>query len=304
MQPLDRGTLDIAAARVAIAEVRSADLKSVSIEDLKHALIPVFRGYIVTAPKCHPGLDLFRARLMTKPTYVRDLLYPPNGIAPLGRANREGASVLYCCSSREASFFELAPIVGSTLVVSKWVTIAPLLLNHVGYSRDVFSRLGSARRDHSWSDRPIDDHGEANAEVAAFLADAFAQRVATQERYRYKLSAAIAEKLFDADLFDGLLYPSIAMQANSNNVAIKPRYADQHLRFVRAEFARIDIVRDLQFDITVLDTAVALGDDGTIEWRGRLDNWVLRNKGDQITMSVENGHWVARNVHGNVVEPE
>lgn len=301
MNPERQFSIDLAAARAAIAHVRAADLKSISIDDLKEALIPVFRGYIVTAPRFNPGLELFRARLLEKPTHVRDLLYPPTDVAPLGRANREGASLLYCCSSREPSFFELTPSAGSTLVVSKWTTTASLLVNHVGFTREAFESLGSERSHSAWSDRPVDEHGEANAEIARFLAEAFTPRVRVDERHKYRLSVAIGEKLFAADMFDGLLYPSIAMRANSDNVAIKPTYADRHLKFERAEFARIDAVRDLQFDITVLDTAVALDGSGNIQWRGRLDHWVLHKQGDALTMSVEHGRWVARDASGNIV---
>ena len=296
--------LELDAARAAIAKVRELNLEQASIDELKEALIPVFRGYRVTAPRFQPGLEIFRARRLEKPVLVRELLHPPEGVAPLGRANREGASVLYCCTAREPSFFELAPSVGDILVFSKWVTTAPLLVNHVGYTSQAFERLGSGRRQASWSNRPVEDHGEANGEIATFLADTFAQRIPANERYRYKLSVAIAEKLYAADLFDALLYPSIAMRANSDNLAVKPGYADTNLRFLRAEFAKIDAVRDLELDITVLDTAVAVDADGRIQWRGRLDQWVLRNKGDQLTMSVENGRWVGRDTAGHIVGPE
>jgi hypothetical protein len=87
--------LDLDAARAAITAIRRFDLEAVSIDDLKEALIPVFRGYAVSAPRFEPGLELFRARLMAKPQHVRELLYPPAGATPMGRANREGDSVLY-----------------------------------------------------------------------------------------------------------------------------------------------------------------------------------------------------------------
>lgn len=120
----------------------------------------------------------------------------------------------------------------------------------------------------------------------------------------YKLSVAIAEKLFSDDMFDGLLYPTVQMQANADNLAIKPRYADSHLKFLKAEFARINAVREIALDIDVLDTAVELEADGKIVWRGRRDQWVLREQGDQLTLSVENGRWVARDNIGRIVDPE
>lgn len=297
--------LEIEGARARIAAIRRIDLQTVSIEEIKEALIPVFRGYAVTAPRFEPGLEVFRARLMGKPQALHELHHPPVGIAPLGRVNREGVSVLYCATARDATFFELAPKVGDTLAIAKWATKAPLLVNHVGYTRGVFDELGSGRGHAAWGNRPVENPGGAgNDEMNAFLAESFAQRIPMSERYRYKLTVAIAEKLFADDLFDGLIYPIIAMRGNADNVAIKPRYADSNLKFLRAEFAKIDAVRGLALDITVLDTAVAADSNGKIQWRGRVDQWVLRNQGDELTMSVENGRWVARDANGNTVEPE
>lgn len=297
--------LDIHASRAAIASIRQFDLEEVSIDEIKDALTPVFRGYVVSAPRFAPALEIFRARLMAKPQNVHELLYPPVGVGPLGRVNREGNPLLYCATARSATFFELAPQIGDTVAIAKWAITSPLLVNHVGYTPSVFYALGSGRSHASWGDRPVENPGDDdNGEIAAFLAGAFTKRVPPSERCLYKLSVAISEKLFADELFDGLVYPTIAMQANADNLAIKPRFADSKLKFVRAEFARIDAVHDLKLDITVLDTAVAVGADGTIGWRGRVDHWVLRNQGDAVRMSVENGRWVARDQNGNIVEPE
>jgi hypothetical protein len=294
--------LNINEARRAMAALRAADLRTASIDELKDLLYPLFRGFIVSTVRFYPGCPVFRARLIDKPGHVRELSCPPPEVSPLGRANREGTSVFYCCSARHPTLFELMPTVGSTLVISEWQTTAPLMVNHAGYSPAAFRALGS-QRSPSWSDRPIEEHGPENTEVAHFLADAFAHRVAPSEKHRYKLSVAIAEKLFAHEMFDALLYPSIAMQANSDNLALKSQYAATCLQFRRAEFARVDAVRENGFDITVLDTAVELDDSGSIRWRGRLDQWVAR-PGDRVMMTVENGRWVARDSYGNVIAPQ
>lgn len=296
--------LDLSAARSAIAAVRSLDLRSVSIEEIKDLLTPVFRGYRVSAPRFVPGVRLFRVRSCQKPTNIRELSYPPAQVVGLGRVNRPGSPVLYCCTSREAPFFEARPPVGTTVAITRWETTASLLVNQVGYTRRTFDTLGSARQQAGWGPEPADvSAGEGNEEIAEFLAELFTQQVAKGDEHTYKLTVAVAEKLFMDDLFDGLLYPTVPMRANADNFALKPRYADKHLRFLKAEFARIDAERDFAYDITVLDTATELGDDGSIRWRGRLDQWVLRNQGDQLTFTAENGKWVARDARGKIVEP-
>ena len=179
-----------------------------------------------------------------------------------------------------------------------------MLVNQVGYTRRTFDILGSGRPQVGWGPEPADvPTGEGNKEIAGFLAELFTRPVAKCDEHSYNITVAVAEKLFLDDLFDGLLYPTVSMRANADNFALKPRYADKHLRFLKAEFARIDAERDFAYDITVLDTATELGDDGSIRWRGRLDQWVLRNQGDQLTFTAENGKWVARDASANIVEP-
>jgi hypothetical protein len=82
----------------------------------------------------------------------------------------------------------------------------------------------------------------------------------------YKLSSAIAECLFADDIFNGLIYPTVEMRANGDNLALKLRYADKNLRFLKAEYARIDAVSGFTYKITVLDFATPLAPDGRLLW--------------------------------------
>ena len=93
------------------------------------------------------------------------------------------------------------------------------------------------------------------------------------------------------------------MSGNADNFALKPAFADEHLSFQKAELVRVDAVRDSGYDIKVLDTATKLGPKGEILWRGRGDQWVIKD-GDALRLAVENGKWVGRDGAGEVVEPE
>jgi hypothetical protein len=220
----------------------------------------------VNAPRFNPGLYLYSGRLAGKPVSISEISYPSAHLASLGLANRSGEPILYCCTAREAVFFELQPKVGDTVALVHWVTTAPLMVNHVGYTRQVFDALGSARRIASWGPEPPAANGDEQ-EIMDFLADVFTRIVPPGEEQLYnKLTVAVAEKLFDGDPFDGLLYPSVKMYANADNIALKPRFADEHLRFLKAELVRIEAVREFAYNIQVLDTAPEIAPNGTIEW--------------------------------------
>jgi hypothetical protein len=187
----------------------------------------------------------------------------------------------------------------------RWKTTAPLLANHVGYTDEAFKALGSNREHAKWDPAfPKTTEGDVDQLIVEFLAEIFTQPVPPGSEYRYKVSVAIAEKLFLDDIFDGLLYPTVQMKANADNFALKPRYADTNLRFLKAEFVRIKAVRAFAYDLDVLDTATELMPDGTIVWKGHHDRWTLRNEGDQLTFVVEDGEWVARDAAGQVVDPD
>jgi len=296
MLPIDH---DPAAASAAIKSIRALDLQLATIEEIFDLMTPIFRGYRVVAPHFEPGLTLFRSRICDKPFHISDLLAPPPHITPMGRVNRSENPILYCCTSRQAPFFESRPAEGQTVAIGSWITTAPILVNHVGYTQRSFDALLSNRKQASWGHEPVNHLNEA---VSDFLGEIFTQIIPRGSEYRYKISVAIAEKLFLDDIFDGLLYPSIAMRANADNFAVKLRYANAYLQFQRAEYARIEHVRDFAFDFTVLDTATELGADGSICWRGRLDQWVISEPFGQLHFTAENGEWVARDKHGNIVE--
>ena len=290
----------------AIADIESLDARSVEISALRERIGSICRGhYRVMAPRFEAGLQLFRGRICPKPRKLSEISYPPDKGTTLGRVNRPGQTFFYCSTIREAPFFELMPEPGDTMTVSRWTTTSAMTANHVGYTATTFSGLQSARTHAGWDNKPAEIPGdEISKEIAEFLARTFAKIVRRGEEHHYKLSVAIAEELFLADVFDALLYPTIPMRANADNLAIKPLYVDSSLRFVKAEFVRIDRLREFGFDITVLDTATQVSEDGVLSWRGRLDGWVLKNQGDTLIFTDENGKWVARDKSGRVVEAE
>jgi len=232
------------------------------------------------------------------------LSYPPPHSTPLGRVNRPGSPVFYCCTSKEATFFEIQPAKGQNVVISQWITTATMMVNHVGYTDPAFKVLGAKRPHAGWSSEPAFIPGDnANRFIAEFLSEIFTRRVKTGSEHEYILTIAIAEKLFSHGLYNGLLYPSIALWANADNFALKTNYVDNNLRFIKAEYANITDAKENFFNVTVLDTATELLADGTIVWKGPPDKWVIP-PGETVKVSSENGKWVVRNASGKIVEPQ
>ena len=278
-----------------IEEIRKLDLEIVDIDIIKEKLKPLFVGHTLRAPIYEPGLKLYRGRVCNeKLNNIEDITYPPAKlITKYQRVNRPGQSVFYCCAGRRVPFFECFVKTGDKFILSQWKTVSRLLVNNIGYLNDNIMGL---------QPKSLDELKEANILIRNFIDEEFTKNVNEGEEYLYKNTIALAEKHFSDDIFNGLLYPSIAIKARSDNLALKPHYVDKNLMIERVEFIQIVSVKGFEYKIKVLDLATSFGKDGSIEWKGHPGKWYLKKKGDELILSVENGRWVARDKDGKTVE--
>ncbi len=278
-----------------IEEIRRLDLEVVDIDIIKEKLKPLFKGYTLRAPIYEPGLKLYRGRVCNeKPNNIKDMTYPPAKlITKYQRVNRPGQSVFYCCADRRVPFSECFAKTGDRFILSRWKTVSRLFVNNIGYLNDNIMGL---------QPKSLDELKEANRLIRNFIDEEFTKNVNEGEEYLYKITIALAEKHFSDDIFNGLLYPSIAIKARSDNLALKPHYVDKNLMIEKVEFIQIVSVKDSEYKIKALDLAKSFGKDGSIEWKGHPGKWYLKKKGDELILSVENGRWVARDKYGKVVE--
>ena len=298
---------DIIEVQRTIQELRALDLASTELELLKERLGTIIPGYVLNSPIIQKETMLYRGvEWKDKPQKIVDLSYPPTKyVKNLHRSGRPGKSLFYCSMSREAPFFELAVVPGAKVAVSHWQTIAPIVVNNVGYHQEVFGSLSSNRDCPSWGKgTEYEKLEKTTAFIKQFFATEFAKIVPPGQEYLYKLSIAIAELHFSSDMFGGLLYPSMAMRANADNLALKPECVDKYLSLRKVEYIRVDETDASGFKVTILDFADTFAEDGGIQWKGRHPHWVMREKGQVLKLTVENGRWVARNEKGEIVQPE
>jgi hypothetical protein len=102
---------------------------------------------------------------------------------------------------------------------------------------------------------------------------------------------------------EGLMYPTVAMFGNADNFALRPRVADTHLRPIYAGFLEVTAVSGTEFSVTVIDEARAFRSTGDIGWIGHPGQWTIDTPGGQLRFEAVDGHWVARNEMGEIVDP-
>jgi hypothetical protein len=152
--------------------------------------------------------------------------------------------MFYCCAIPECTFYELGAQIGDHIALSKWQFGKAPRLNHIAFTQNAFKALGSRR---SCPDFERDEkiagirhhlvRPARNALVGAFVAEAFTTKVEHGKNdYHYKLSIALSEVHLSDPSFDGLLYPTIAMSANADNIAFTPQYVDANVRFISADY--------------------------------------------------------------------
>ena len=105
-------------------------------------------------------------------------------------------------------------------------------------------------------------------------------------------------------LFDGIIYPTIAMGANVDNVVLKTDYFDKYMQFVYVKYVEVIEKNGRVYEATVLDTATKLDGEGNLLWSGRDLEYNLRKKGDEIVMKTEGAIWVGYDRNGNRIDPE
>lgn len=340
---------------LAILDKVATQLKTLTIDEIKDLLQPLFVGLRVKTPIIDPGTFLYRARRITstfnKASVIRrkDLVYPSKEYATLNRLNRPGDALMYCSAGKESLFFELQDLqVDDEIVLTIWQTTAPLLVNNIGYTDDVFRTLGAKRQRPTWVDAepkrpgssatitlpeihepPLSSVFDAtsNGALLRALSKFFMHRVEPDETYKYKLTVAIGELHMGVvmnhpqhDKFSGIVYPSVRMWANGDNVALLPDFVDRALVFKKAIHVRVESRTDSTFQITSLDAATSFNANGELQWLGRLLNWTLA-PGQAAKFTVKSGrapdgdyssdkdgnpcHWVARDsATGRIISPK
>jgi hypothetical protein len=110
----------------------------------------------------------------------------------------------------------------------------------------------------------------------------FMRNVSSDESFRYKLTVAIGEIHLGSicgrynTQFAGVLYPSVRMWANGDNIGLLPWFVDEHLEFRKAVHVRIKGRTATTFDIDYLDAAHEFDDAGKLKWLGRIRAWTLQ----------------------------
>jgi len=277
-------------ARERIKHLQNLNTEIRSIGELKEEIST--RGLRNEGVILDEGTTIYRARtLEEQPAQVSDLSYPPEDITGLNRANRKHDPMFYASSGAGATVFELDPDIEEKVAILKWRTTEEITLNTIGYNPEVLRQLDSSREENEIpGDKLADDESRGNFMMRKYFSKLFTKRVPENEKHRHKLTAAIAENWRSGPPIDGIMYPTVRMWGNQDNLAIETEVVDKAIEPISAEFIEMQGKEDKEIEKETLDTCTTIEND-ELQWNGHGYRWELENDGAWAEFEVEGGSW-------------
>ena len=261
--------IDINSLSEYINDFKTIDYTQFSIQELMDKLTRIFHGFAIASISFSFPIAIYRSvKWSTRPSELKNLSYPqPDKITSFGRINDKNESYFYGSFNWEPTLYELNLKENDTVAVSMWQTKSNVLICPIGYTEDNFKYLDALRKVPS-EVRPYNIPvlmRETNVVVDKLLSQLFSRKVNSEDEY--KISIAIAKFLFSNQDFEGILYPTIAMNALSDNIALRTTVVDEKLKFNEARFMKIIKKDDLIFKTEILSIANNTNDDGFLIWQ-------------------------------------
>jgi hypothetical protein len=283
-------------------------LETRTIDSLKEYLRRRIGVYTVAIKDSPTTNRFFRGRICNdRPRTIGDVSYPkPEHVKKLGRANRTGKPMFYCCAGAFPVFFELHAKPGDLIALSEWVLTEPLWVHNLGYHPGSLDKMSAVIPDQRLPLlRPIPHETNRNSRLRRLMSLAFTKDVPEGQEYRYKETVAINELLFDrasplparengprCTRVAGTVYPTVQMRGLADNIAIWPEFVDRFLQLKSVRYILVEVADHERLAYKFLTLGFSdkiLGN--AIVWREDLPAAAMR----QCEVRFEQGQWVFRN---------
>lgn len=145
---------------------------------------------------------------------------------------------------------ELSLQPGDLFALSAWLTTAPMMFNHLGFSTETLTRF-NAMRELPYFSNP-ESGTDRNWFIRQWQARVFTKRVPVGQEHFYRLPIALKEAALwpigranprGIEKLSGVIYPSVATATLGDNVAILPSEVDKKMALVEVNFLTVDSAR-------------------------------------------------------------
>ena len=285
-----------------------------TIDGLKGVLRNKLGGMVRATKDIRAGNLIYRGvERAQRPDLISQVSFPPpERVTKWGRLNRPGESVFYGSAAAPGVFYELSVRIGSLIAFSEWEVMEPLWMHNLGYHADALARLGALPNDLRLAlTGPIANETRQNSRLRKQVALAFTEDVPEGQEHRYRQSVAIKEFWCEHhDAFEiypdgpqasriaGIVYPSLQMRGDADNVSFWPEFVLSSLRLRQVQHVLVENAdpERLAFSLLTLALSKGFASGTTILWRDELSSEAER----RCHIALEGDAWVQRDGFGRV----
>lgn len=257
-----------------------AEMADLNDYELRVRLEEFLNGYSVRGIELPAGTFVYRARCLIAgfekehATNVDQFHMPPAKFASRQRLNSAGAPVFYCSTAWEPLPYEVRATAGMSLIISSWKLSRLAMIVALGYSKVSLAMLGATRDVPAWGIGSGFSGASGNPQREEdFLAELLMKPVTDDDLSHYRLTSALGGILLgkvrgEDRVLAGLVYPSVSMSGNGDNIAFAPWFANDHLTCSGLQEHKIISRKGLEIETKCIDRSIAIDDKGTISWSG------------------------------------
>lgn len=174
---------------------------------------------------------------------IKELWYPPKeNIKEIGRFNNIGEQVFYCAVNEIGAVNECYLDIGETITIlqcelidkNRQLKIANMFLDDFKDVEGIIVNVNSIQTNfQAQSILQTRNNICSHAVIQKFLECESVKRVKKGEEYRYKTSVAIKDIFWTIEDLDGICYPSVAIDKQNINFALRPSAADNNYKPIK-----------------------------------------------------------------------
>jgi hypothetical protein len=226
------------------------DLIYQSIADMKDKFVPTAllkKGWYIDRVRVHKNInEIFTNEHQVSYIHDQDIL---DNFVTFGRANKKKQAVFYGAVETEeirhprvVAYFETSDLLKELdqqenavelFTVSRWEILEDIEILEMIFSDEALKKSSSTRTSlehqlNNYKDSPLAKEYE---EQGRFFSNEFARNdVKKGQEYKYKITAAYANYIWENPKLKGITYPSVQSDYKGQNVALLPEIVDKYLK--------------------------------------------------------------------------
>lgn len=256
------------------------DLIYKSIEDLKDKMLPTSmlkKDHFIDRVRINKEDEVFTS--IDDISYISDIEVLKNNVE-FGRANKPHQPVFYGSiispqinipravayleTSKKVSEIRNLKNIHEVFTLSRWRVLDDLEIIEMIFCDEAIKKNNYAKESFNsqlknFIHLPLRSHYEKQG---IFFSNEFARNdIRNNESFKYKISAAYINYIWEKTPFKGITYPSVASEYRGQNVALLPSIVDTFLKLEVVAMFRFDRINGVNKEIPCIKIAIDLGKD-------------------------------------------